>query len=148
MSIRSLNFPAWPFKPTDQKADRMGKSISWLGLLAILFFVFAAAATSAPPQTKFTSLLSFEGTNGANPHYVYLVQGTDGNLYGTTYVSTGSGGTVFKITTKGVLTTLYTFCAHGEPCLDGAQPDAGLVLAADGNFYGATMNGGANNFGT
>jgi uncharacterized repeat protein (TIGR03803 family) len=101
-------------------------------------------ATAATAQTKFTTLLSFEGTNGANPHYVYLVQGTDGKLYGTTYVSTGSGGTVFKITTGGALTTIYTFCPSGEPCTHGAQPDAGLVLATNGNFYGTTMNAGAN----
>ena len=112
------------------------------------FLLFAAAASLASAQTTFTSLLSFEGTNGANPHYVYLVQGTDGNLYGTTYVSTGSGGTVFKITTKGVLTTIYTFCPDGESCVDGAQPEAGLVLATNGDFYGTAANGGANSFGT
>jgi uncharacterized repeat protein (TIGR03803 family) len=115
----------------------------WAALLLV-----AAAATLASAQTTFTSLLSFEGTNGANPHYVYLVQGTDGNLYGTTYVSTGSGGTIFKITTKGVLTTIYTFCPHGESCVDGAQPEAGLVLATNGDFYGTAANGGANSFGT
>lgn len=152
MSIYGLNrttrnqFPVWPQMPRDRKTNRLGKFAPWRMLLA--FVLCAAAATLASAQTKFTSLLSFAGTNGANPHYVYLVQGVDGNLYGTTYVSTGSGGTVFKITTKGALSTLYTFCPDGEPCLDGAQPEAGLVLATDGNFYGTTMNGGANNFGT
>jgi uncharacterized repeat protein (TIGR03803 family) len=116
--------------------------------ICAILLLCAASATAAPAQTKFTSLFSFAGTNGANPHYVYLVQGTDGQLYGTTYVSTGSGGTVFKITTAGKLTTLYTFCSDGEPCLDGAQPDAGLVLATNGDFYGTTMNGGTNNDGT
>jgi uncharacterized repeat protein (TIGR03803 family) len=152
MSIHRLNrsrrnqLPAWLSMPTVLETNCAGKFIPWRGLWA--FLLCAAATTSALAQTKFASLLSFDGTNGANPHYVYLIQGTDGNLYGTTYVSTGSGGTVFKITTKGVLTTLYTFCPDGEPCLDGAQPEAGLVLATDGNFYGTTLNGGTNNFGT
>jgi uncharacterized repeat protein (TIGR03803 family) len=137
---------ARPLMPTARKTNRFGKFIPSKKLW--VFLLCAAAATLASAQTKFTSLLSFDGTNGANPHYVYLVQGTDGNLYGTTYVSTGSGGTVFKITTKGVLTTLYTFCPDGDPCLEGAQPEAGLVLATDGNFYGTAANGGANNFGT
>ncbi|MGA2414743.1 MAG: choice-of-anchor tandem repeat GloVer-containing protein [Candidatus Sulfotelmatobacter sp.] len=131
--------------PTELKMKRFAKFIPGRSLWVVLL---SGAATLASAQTKFTSLLSFDGSNGANPHYVYLVQGTDGNLYGTTYVSTGSGGTIFKITTKGVLSTLYTFCPDGEPCLNGAQPEAGLVLATDGDFYGTTMNGGANNFGT
>jgi uncharacterized repeat protein (TIGR03803 family) len=107
----------------------------------------AATAILSAAQTKFTSLLSFDGPNGADPHYVYLVQGTDGNLYGTTYSGTGDGGTVFKITTGGTLTTIYTFCANGDSCSDGAEPTAGLTLASNGNFYGTTMNGGANSDG-
>jgi uncharacterized repeat protein (TIGR03803 family) len=157
MSSRSLNrlsrnqFSAWPLTPSDPAADlvtiRFGKFIPCKKLWAT-FLLFAAVATAAFAQTKFTTLLSFEGTNGANPHYVYLVQGTDGNLYGTAFVSTGSGGTVFKVTPKGVLTTIYTFCPHGESCSDGAQPEAGLVLATDGNFYGTASGGGANSVGT
>jgi len=153
MTIHSLSRltrnqrPARPLMPAALKTNHFCKSISYQRLWAgFLLSVFATTLTSA--QIKFTTLLSFDGTNGANPHYVYLVQGTDGDLYGTTYVSTGSGGTVFKITTKGVLTMLYTFCPDGEPCLEGAQPEAGLVLATNGNFYGTAANGGANGFGT
>ena len=116
--------------------------------MACFVSVFCAAtAILSAAQTKFTSLLSFDGPNGADPHYVYLVQGTDGNLYGTTYSGTGDGGTVFKITTGGTLTTIYTFCANGDSCSDGAEPTAGLTLASNGNFYGTTMNGGANSDG-
>ena len=46
-------------------------------------------------------------------------------------------GTVFKITPSGTLTTLYSFCSQSE-CTDGAQPEAGLVQATNGDFYGTT----------
>ncbi|MBV9301284.1 MAG: hypothetical protein JOY62_12680 [Acidobacteriaceae bacterium] len=107
----------------------------------------AATATISPAQITFKTLFRFDGTNGANPIYVYLVQGTDGELYGTTEVSAGGGGTVFKITTGGTLTTLHEFCPAGQ-CTEGALPYAGLVLATNGNFYGTTSGGGANGNGT
>ena len=71
-----------------------------------------------------------------------MVQGTDGNLYGTT--SEGGAytywGTVFKITLGGALTTLHSFNVT-----DGAGPLAPLVQATDGNFYGTTYGGGSGN---
>jgi uncharacterized repeat protein (TIGR03803 family) len=85
--------------------------------------------------------------DGALP-YAGLIQGTDGNLYGTTYeygsgeYGTGAGGgTVFTVTTSGVLTTLYNFCSQSG-CSDGAYPFSGLIQASDGNFYGTTTEGG------
>ncbi|MGB7602582.1 MAG: choice-of-anchor tandem repeat GloVer-containing protein [Candidatus Sulfotelmatobacter sp.] len=86
------------------------------------------------------------GPDGATPASA-LVQGSDGSLYGTT--SKGgeySNGTVFSITPTGTLTTLHSFCAHISPCPDGLNP-GGLVLGADGNFYGATYGGGASTVG-
>jgi uncharacterized repeat protein (TIGR03803 family) len=71
-----------------------------------------------------------------------LVQGADGNFYGTTYGGgTGSGGTIFKITASGALTTLYSFCSAPN-CADGFGPGVGLIQATDGNFYGTTVGGG------
>lgn len=91
------------------------------------------------PKGVLTTLVSFDGSNGSFPVGT-LTQGTDGNLYGATY---GGGdqysyGTVFKVTTKGVLTTLYQF-----DFTHGAQPYAGLIQGTDGNLYGATYAGGA-----
>jgi len=76
------------------------------------------------------------------------VLSTDGNLYGTTR-SGGpyDGGTVFKITPSGTLTTLYSFCAQAG-CPDGAGPCAGLIQATDGNFYGTAGAFGASEYGT
>jgi uncharacterized repeat protein (TIGR03803 family) len=132
--------------PSTSTSARIQK-LSLLKMACILSVFFGAGAILSPAQTNFKSLLSFDGSNGANPHFVTLVEGEDGQLYGTTTVSTGSGGTIFKVTTGGTLTTLYTFCEGGEPCLDGSRPNAGLVVNANG-FYGTTMYGGANNDGT
>ena len=69
--------------------------------------------------------------------------GTDGNFYGTTYLggNNNGAGTVFKITTQGMLTTLYAFCAQTN-CTDGANPGTALLQSTDGNFYGTTYSGG------
>jgi uncharacterized repeat protein (TIGR03803 family) len=96
---------------------------------------------TAPGQT-FTTVADFTGDNGSAPGP--LVQGIDENLYGPAY--TGGAydhGTVFKITPSGIITTLYSFCAEAN-CADGAYPEGGLLLATDGNFYGTTNAGGAN----
>jgi uncharacterized repeat protein (TIGR03803 family) len=88
-------------------------------------------------------------SDGADPFSGLLVQGTDGNFYGTTELGgltngdciLRSCGTVFKITPSGTLTTLYDFCSQ-PACADGDEPRAGLVQGTDGNFYGTTQGGG------
>jgi uncharacterized repeat protein (TIGR03803 family) len=97
------------------------------------------------PSGTLTTLYSFcDCTDGANPA-AGLVQGTDGNFYGTTEFGGANlyYGTVFKITPTGTLTTLYSFCTQSG-CADGGEPQAGLVQATDGNFYGTTYCCGAN----
>src|ERR1022692_3069649 len=99
------------------------------------------------PGGALTTLHSFCAQSGCpdgqNPSAAALVQGTDGNLYGTTFYGGGNGeGTVFKITPSGTLTTLYSFCSQGIPCTDGENPAAGLVQGTDGNLYGTTVVGG------
>jgi uncharacterized repeat protein (TIGR03803 family) len=74
-----------------------------------------------------------------------LIQATNGNFYGTTYYGgANNGGTVFEITPTGRLTTRYSFCSQPN-CTDGAEPVAGLIQATNGNLYGTTNGGGANN---
>jgi uncharacterized repeat protein (TIGR03803 family) len=113
---------------------------------AVLLFC-ATTAISSPGQT-IEPLASFDGTNGRNPFYMSLVQGTDGNFYGTT-ANGGSNdrGTVFMVSPMGMLTTLYSFCAPTN-CADGASPDSALLQGNDGSFYGTNLYGGANDAGT
>jgi uncharacterized repeat protein (TIGR03803 family) len=104
-----------------------------------------AAALATPAQTL-TTLVNFNMVHGADPSLQMLVQGKDGNLYGTTALGgtygtrTNRAGTVFRVTPAGDLTTLYNFCALSN-CDDGSAPN-GLVLGIDGNFYGTTYCGG------
>ncbi len=98
------------------------------------------------PQGQYTALVNFDpnGNNGSSPEDA-LLQGSDGNFYGTTYRG-GSAyyGTVFKVTSEGKLTTLASF--NNE--INGAYPESGLVQGSDGNLYGTTSNGGAEVAGT
>jgi uncharacterized repeat protein (TIGR03803 family) len=109
-------------------------------------FVFCAGAAIASRAQTLTTLASFDGTNGYSPQSA-LVQGNDGNFYGTTAQGglsdncTAGCGTVFKMTPSGTLASLYSFCSQ-PGCADGTSPYAALIQAADGNFYGVTGNGG------
>ena len=88
-----------------------------------------------------TTLYSFSGGNDGNFPQAGLFQGSDGCFYGTDqYGGTNGWGTLFKISSNGVLTTLYSFTGGS----DGSFPQAGLVQGSDGYFYGTTSNGGTN----
>ncbi len=112
-------------------------------ILTTLVLVVAALTASATAQT-FSVLDSFNGADGSNP-FTGLIQGIDGNLYGTALNAgaNGQGGTVYKITPSGSLTTLYSFCAQ-PGCTDGGGMWAGLTQATNGNLYGTTAGWGAN----
>jgi uncharacterized repeat protein (TIGR03803 family) len=91
-----------------------------------------------------TTLHRFMSTDGAYP-IGGLVQGTDGNFYGTTSQrgpNTGNTGTVFKMAPGGVLTTLHDFAGT-----DGSFTRAPLIQALDGDFYGVAYSGGIGNTG-
>lgn len=84
-----------------------------------------------------TTLVTFTGANGAYP-YGNLIQGSDSNLYGTTYEGgTLDYGTIFKCTTSGTLTTLVSFAGT-----NGCYTECSLIQATDGNLYGMASSGG------
>jgi uncharacterized repeat protein (TIGR03803 family) len=111
----------------------------------VLTLLLTALTSLSSNADTFQTLIIFDGADGATPVDTPLVQGVDGNLYGTTLGGGANGqGTVFKMTTAGALSVLYSFCSLTN-CADGAQPYGGIVLASDGNFYGTTSQGGAAN---
>ncbi len=105
------------------------------------FLMLVLCAGSQLRAQTLTALHSFGGYDGRNPQAT-LTLGSDGNLYGTTFYGAKGYGTVFKVTTAGVLSTLFSFSST-----NGANPN-GLTLGNDGNFYGTTYSGGKYNDGT
>ena len=109
---------------------------------------------SMTPAGKITTLYSFCAVSGCTDSgysYGRLVQATDGNLYGTTFVGgANNGGSVFRITPAGKFTRLYSFCSKvsNKVCTDGESPYEGLTQATNGVLYGTTYAGGTANEGT
>ena len=110
----------------------------------VSLFLFVLLAFQPSRAQTITDLLDFNGTNGANPFYGTLAQGRDGKLYGTTYYGgANSAGTVYRLNPAN---NLYSIL-HSFDGTNGSYPGAGLTLASDGNFYGATLGGGSSQFG-
>jgi uncharacterized repeat protein (TIGR03803 family) len=112
-------------------------------LLAVAASVLVSAG-SVSAQPYFDVLHVFDPTTEGTTLAGALIQGTDGDFYGTT-TSGGplSFGTVFKMTPRGSVTILHAFAGGA----DGARPGS-LMQAADGSFYGTTFGGGAYGAGT
>jgi uncharacterized repeat protein (TIGR03803 family) len=100
------------------------------------------------PQGTFTILYDFcSEPNCEDGSYsqAALVQGADGNFYGTTFFGgSGTSGTVFSLTPEGALTTLHAF----DYSTDGGGPAGGVVQDTNGEFYGTTSSGGIYDAGT
>jgi uncharacterized repeat protein (TIGR03803 family) len=96
------------------------------------------------PTGTFTVMHSFSGPDGSSPRAA-LLQATDTNFYGTTF-SGGStdNGVVFRMALDGTFTVLHNFTDNP----DGANPQAALIQAPNGNLFGTTRNGGMRGRGT
>jgi uncharacterized repeat protein (TIGR03803 family) len=100
------------------------------------------------PTGKFATIFNFcdqvMGCSNTGFPVTPVTQGSDSNFYGTTFDGgPNDDGIIYKITPSGSFSTLYTFCSQTD-CHDGFQPEAGLILGSDGNFYGTTVSGGPN----
>ncbi len=118
-------------------------------LRTVLFSLLTAAALTAlaqsPTQTfAYSGLYDFQCGGQTCPASMSpqgLIQGADGNFYGTSRGGfvTGDVGAVYKFTPPRTVTSLYNFCVgRGSACTDGAGPAAGVIQGSDGNFYGTT----------
>lgn len=101
------------------------------------------------PSGALTTIYSFcaqpDCTDGEIP-LAGLTLATDGNFYGTTQTGGTYGhGTAFSFTPAGALTTLYSFCSQ-KKCFDGSYPYGGITQGTDGNLYGTTYTGGADQY--
>ena len=142
---------AYPQAALIQASDGNFYGTTWAGAANGNCTVGCGSIFKITPSGTLTTLYVFcsqlNCADGVNPKAA-LVQGSDGNFYGTTETGgtgncSGGCGTVFKITPQGALTTLHSFNVT-----DGFEPEAGLVQAIDGNFYGTTSGGGTNSIGT
>lgn len=103
------------------------------------------------PGGKLTTLHSFCSAHTQNnyctdgaPPYSALIQGNDGNLYGTTtFGGENNEGTIYSLSPTGKFTTLHNSGDSGDL---GSEPRSALVLGPDGNFYGVTSLGGVSTF--
>lgn len=113
---------------------------SFLGMTPNGATVFKVTASG-----NFTVLKKFTSTTDGNYPAGNLVKANDGNYYGITNAGGSTGaGTIFRISDAGV----FKVIKHLNSATDGYQAKGSLVLAADGNLYGLTSNGGAGKAGT
>ena len=123
--------------------------------LSLALLLGSAAAHAANPKPVAVATFACSGTktqrvgpcrHGGEPGS--LIQGSDGNFYGTTFVSSEgnqsqpNGGTVFSVTPNGQFTLLHTFLpGAGNNYPNGNNPSS-ITEGSDGNLYGVTFNGG------
>ena len=128
----------------------LGLALVWCGGWLACCGAENNSVTGAKDDAELITLATFNGTNGARP-VGSLAWGNDGTFYGVTEsggTNRGRGiygmgcGTVFRVTTKGLLTTLFSF--NGT---NGETPMTGLVGGTEGDFYGVTYAGGTNHGG-
>jgi uncharacterized repeat protein (TIGR03803 family) len=93
---------------------------------------------------EFTVLKHLDRTTTGGFPLGSLVHGTDGGLYGmTSQGGTADGGTIFKISTAGILNVIKHLSNT-----TGRQPYGSLIRGSDGAFYGMTSTGGTLQYGT
>jgi uncharacterized repeat protein (TIGR03803 family) len=121
-------------------AMRIRSRASWKSL-----FLFCVVVSIASHAQEFKTLVSLnENVDGTLPRGA-LVQGLNGNLYGTTATGEVSSydGSVFEVTPEGKLTVLQYFSSIGA-----STAWTNLAETRGGSFYGTTADGGGSQVGT
>jgi uncharacterized repeat protein (TIGR03803 family) len=120
------------------------KNLGFAGVVCAILFFLATCDIASQAQTfsTITNLSSYD----SQPNLEYLIQGTDGNLYGTT---NGGGlgkdaGTVFFADLQGNVSTIMDFCSYPQNpgCNYGYMPSSGVIQGTDGDLYGVTYQAG------
>jgi uncharacterized repeat protein (TIGR03803 family) len=121
---------AYPTAPPIQGSDGYFYGTTWQGGTAV--------GTVYKMAPKFPWTITSYSLPGYSFPTAPLMQAADGNFYGTTSGGGTHGfGTVFRMTSKGKLKTIYNF-----DNVTGASPNAPLIQDSKGNFYGTTSSGG------
>jgi uncharacterized repeat protein (TIGR03803 family) len=120
-------------------------------VVSLLLAALLLAVNPAGAAPTITELFGFPAADGQDPDH--LIQASDGNLYGTTYLG---GGTLFKVTPSGQFTLLLT--APYDPNGTNHYPDGSnytsVTEGSDGFLYvvassgGVMLSGVASNAGT
>ena len=147
----SLTRTGYAFSGWNDKADGSGAAYA----SGTTFVMGAANITLYAQWTKnsnvgqMTTIYSFgaSGADGQNPWSGVMI-GTDGYLYGTTRSGGPNGtGTVFKVSTSGVESVLYSFAVNGGPGGDARFSVGGVAMDSHGNLWGTATYGGQDNTG-
>lgn len=139
---RIWDFDPYPAPSTPSSGLTMGTDGLFYGTTTTGGSHLVGTVFSLTSGGTFTTLFNFTGGTDEGVPQAAPVLGPDGNLYGTSDgVYAGTYGTAYKITTKGMLTTIHPF-----QFTDGATPYQ-LIAGIDGNFYGVARGGGSKNMG-
>jgi len=131
----------YPYAPVIQGSDGFLYGTTYEGgSIANAFGVVFKLSTKGGAITLLHQFDSTSATDGYGP-FGGLVEGPDGNLYGTTQVGAGAApfGTIFKISKTG---TGYKML-HAFDSTHGQSPETTPVLATNGIIYGETYTGGS-----
>jgi uncharacterized repeat protein (TIGR03803 family) len=110
--------------------------------------VFEIAKSGGGYASTPTTLVSFNGANGAGPH-CSLIADAAGDLFGTTQVGGANGdGTVFEIAKTGGSYSSTPITLESFNGTNGEYPYANLIADAAGDLFGTTNSGGLNGDGT
>ncbi len=127
---------------------KLGSAVTVLAM-AVLFLGLSASAQDDIPVLLYQYPNTINNTTGITSNSL-PAQGPDGEFYDTDWDNGAyNQGSVYTMSLSGDYKLLYSFCAEGGNCrVTGSNPQGGVTLGTDGNFYGTTTVGGADGNGT